>query len=78
MYLKSQRGYLGHYVSIINMMAPDNILKKGFAIIKANNKITSNPDDIKVGRDIDIILAQTQIKTTVKQKSKYNGTEFNL
>lgn len=78
LYLKNQRGYLGHYVSIINMMAPNNILKKGFAIVKANNKITSNPDEIKVGSDIDIILAETQIKSTVKQKSKYNGTEFNV
>lgn len=78
LYLKNQRGYLGHYVSIINMMAPNNILKKGFAIVKANNKITSNPDEIKVGNDIDIILAETQIKSTVKQKSKYNGTEFNV
>ena len=59
-------------------MAPDNILKKGFAIIKANNKITSNPEDIKVGNDIDIILADTYIQSTVKQKSKYNGAEFNI
>jgi exodeoxyribonuclease VII large subunit len=78
MYLKNQRGYLGHYISIIKMMAPDNILKKGFAIVKANNKITSNPDDILLGSDIEIILSNTQIKTTVKQKTKYNGTEFNL
>ena len=78
LYLKNQRGYLGHYVSIINMMAPNNILKKGFAIVKANNKITSNPDEIKVGNDIDSILAETQIKSIVKQKSKYNGTEFNI
>ena len=78
MYLKNQRGYLGHYVSIIKMMTPDNILKKGFAIVKLNNKITSNPDNILVGSDIEIILSNTQIKTTVKQKTKYNGTEFNL
>ncbi len=78
LYLKNQRGNLGHYASMIKAMAPDSILRKGFAIVKANNKITSNPEDIKVGNDIDIILADTQIKTTVKQKSKYNGTEFNL
>ncbi len=77
-FLKSQQGFLNHYVTVINMMAPDNILKKGFAIVKANNKITSNPDEIKVGSDIDIILAETQIKSTVRQKSKYNGTEFNV
>ena len=77
-YLKNQSGYLGHYRSIIKIMSPDNILKKGFAIIKHNNKITSNPDDIKVGNDIDIILSGIQINSTVKQKSKYNGTDFNL
>lgn len=77
-FLRRQQNFINHYVTIIKMMAPDNILKKGFAIVKANNKITSNPEDIKVGNDIDIILADTQIKTTVKQKSKYNGTEFNL
>lgn len=78
LYLKNQRGYLGHYVSIIKMMSPENILKKGFAIVKSNNKITSNPDTILVGEDIEIILANTQITTTVKKKTKYDGKEFNI
>lgn len=78
MYLKSQRGYLGHYISIIKMMSPNNILRKGFAIVKANNKITGNPDEIKIGYDIEVILADTRIKSTVKQKTKYDGTDFNL
>jgi len=77
-YLRSQKGYLGHYSSNIKMMAPENILKKGYAIIKINDKITSNPDDIKLNSDISIILADTLIKTTVKQKSKYNGNDFNI
>lgn len=77
-YLKNQRGYLQHYISIIKMMAPDNILKKGFAIVKVKNVITSNPENIKVGEDIDIILSDIQIKSTVRQKSKYNGADFNI
>lgn len=77
-YQKNKRGYLGHYISIIKMMAPENILKKGYAIIKVNNKITSNPEDIKIGNDIDIILSDNIIKTTVKQKSKYDGNDLNL
>jgi len=60
------------------MMSPDNILKKGFAVVKVNNKITSNPDKIGVGDEIEIILANTQIQSTVKNKTKYNGTEFNI
>ncbi len=78
MYWKNQRGYLGHYVSVINMMSPGNILKKGFAIIKANNKVTSDPDDIKIGSDIEVILADTSIQSTVKQKTSHDGSEFNL
>ncbi len=78
MYWKNKRGYLGHYISVINIMSPGNILKKGFAIVKANNKITSNPDDIKIGSDIEVILADTSITSTVNQKTSYDGTEFNL
>lgn len=75
LYQKNKRGYLGHYVSIIKMMSPENILKKGYAIIKVNNEITSNPDDLKVGKDIDILLSNTIIKSTVKQKTKYDGKD---
>lgn len=78
LYLKNQSGYLGHYTSMIKMMAPDNILKKGFAILKTNNKITSDPDDLKPGQDVEIILMDTQISATVKQKTKYNGKDFNI
>jgi exodeoxyribonuclease VII large subunit len=78
LYLKNQAGYLGHYASLIKMMAPDNILKKGFAILKTNNRITSNPDDLKVGEDVEIILMDTQIRSTVTQKTKYNGKDFNI
>ncbi len=77
-YLKNQKGYLQHYISVIKMMAPDNILKKGFAIVKVKNIITSNPENIKVGEDIDIILSDTQIRSKVLQKSKYNGSDFNI
>lgn len=59
-------------------MSPDNILNKGFAIVKVNDQITSNPDDIRIGNDIDIILSGSEIKSTVKQKKKYDGKDFNL
>lgn len=73
LYQKNKKGYLGHYISIIKMMSPENILKKGYAIIRINNEITSNPDDLKIGKDIDILLSNTIIKSTVKQKIKYDG-----
>lgn len=77
-YFRNHTGYVGHFVTLFKMMSPENILKKGFAIVKINNQISSNADNIQIGSDIDIILNETIIKTTVKNKNKYNGTDFNL
>jgi exodeoxyribonuclease VII large subunit len=77
-YFKNQESHLAHYRSLIRMMSPENILNKGFAIVKVNERVTSNPDDICVGNDIGIILSGTEIKSTVKEKNKYDGKDFNL
>lgn len=77
-YIRNQKGYIGHYSSSVKMMAPENILNKGYAIIKVEDKITSDPSEIKVGTDINIILADTLLKTTVKQKLRYDGNDTNI
>lgn len=77
-FFRNTQGYLNHHIKIFKLMSPENILKKGFAIVKVNNQITGDPENIKVGNDIDIILTDTQIKSTVKNKTKYDGTDFNL
>lgn len=77
-YLRNQKGYLGHYSSSIRMMAPENVLKKGYAIVKVNDKITSNADTIGVGDTIDVILADSIFKTIVKEKTKYNERDTDL
>ena len=56
-YFKNSRGYLGNYESIIKIMSPENILKKGYAVVKINNRITSNPKTISLGNSIEVILA---------------------
>lgn len=76
--LANQRGYLGHFISMIRLMAPDNILKKGFAIIKHKGKVTSSTDGIGIGADIEVILSGTNLLSTVKQKKKQDESEFNL
>jgi exodeoxyribonuclease VII large subunit len=76
--LKNQRGYLGHYVTLIKALSPESTLKRGFAIIKTDNRITSDPDELVKGRDVEIILRNQSITTTVKSKKEYHGNEFNL
>jgi len=77
-YIKNQTGQLAHFVSLIRLMAPDNILKKGFAIVKAGNRIISHADDIHPGAELNIILAETNITSIVTKKEKYDGKDFNL
>jgi exodeoxyribonuclease VII large subunit len=77
-YLRNQRGYLGHYVSVINLMSPKNILKKGFAIVKCKGEITSNSDVFSVGTEMEVILSEKSIKAMVTSKSQHNGNEFNV
>jgi len=77
-YCRNQKKYLDHFVSIIKIASPENTLRRGFAIIRSNNKITGNPDDLTVGKDIEIIFANKEITATVTAKKDYDGTDFNL
>lgn len=77
-YLKNQRGYIQHYASVIKLMSPDNILKKGFALVKVDGKIISNPSQLKTGSNFDVILAKQQIHSTVQSKTPYNENDINL
>ncbi|MBF4488049.1 exodeoxyribonuclease VII large subunit [Flavobacterium sp. CSZ] len=77
-YLRNQSKYLGHYRASMQMISPENILKKGYAIVRVNEKIISNADTIEVGDTIDVVLSDTILKTTVREKTKYNGRETHL
>jgi exodeoxyribonuclease VII large subunit len=77
-FLKNQRGYLNHLQTVIRLMHPSNILKKGFALVKVDGRITSKPGDLQIGTSMDVILSSTQISSTVTSKKTYDGNEFDL
>lgn len=78
MYFANKNGYIGHFLSVVKLMSPQNILNKGFAIVKLNDKIVNNADQIDTGTELTIRLAKSEIKTTVTAKNTYDGNEFNL
>ncbi len=77
-FLKSQRSYLNHYVSMIRLASPQQTLKRGFALVRKNDRIITNPDDIKKGDDITVVLHRTEILSTVKSKKESNGGDDNI
>lgn len=77
-YLTNKRAHIAHFESVMRIMSPQNILNKGFAILKIDGKIISNADEVKAGTELNIRLAESEIKTIVKSKTEYDGNEFNL
>lgn len=78
-YFANKSGYIGHFQSVVRLMSPQNILNKGFAILKVNGHIAGNADEITVGTELTVRLAAAEIKTTVISKSQINGNdEFNV
>jgi exodeoxyribonuclease VII large subunit len=77
-YCRNQKKYLDHFVSLIKIASPGNTLRRGFAIIRSNDKITSDPDDLIIGKEFGIIFASKEITATVTAKKDYDGTDFNL
>jgi exodeoxyribonuclease VII large subunit len=77
-YLKNQQGYLNHLKTVIKLMNPNNILRKGFAMVKVEGRITSDPEKLRVGQPVEIILSETQINATIRSKTAYHGNEFDL
>lgn len=72
------RASLKNTVAVLKIISPENILKKGFALVKKNNEITSDPGQFAPGTEIEIILRSHSIKATVTNNTEYYGNDFNL
>jgi exodeoxyribonuclease VII large subunit len=71
--LANQKQFLDHQLSIMAMMSPKNILRKGFAIISRGEQIITNPGDVSKGDPLTITLHDTDIHTTVTSKTESHG-----
>ena len=52
-FLAQEKIHLNHQESMIRVMSPQNILNKGFAILKLDGKIISKPESIDVGERVN-------------------------
>lgn len=57
--------------SIVRLSSPQTILDRGFAIITINDKIITDPDEIKADTEMQTILRNQTIYSTVKKKLKH-------
>jgi exodeoxyribonuclease VII large subunit len=71
--LLNQKSYLNHHASVVRIMSPENILKKGFAIISVKGKIVANANEIQAGDELSVMLEKQEIITQVKQIKNTDG-----
>lgn len=78
MYFINQARYIGHFESVVRLMSPQNILNKGFAIVKVDGRIINDASAIVPGIEMTVTLASAEINTKVLSKTPNNGKEFEL
>lgn len=68
--LENAKEELDHAKRIVKLSSPQAILNRGFAIIMSNNKIVVDPKTIKENSELQILLKDETIHTTVTKKTK--------
>lgn len=75
--LENAKERLEHARRIIRLSSPQDILNRGFAIITSNNKIVVDPATIREDMQLQTILKNETIHSTVTKKTK-NEKQFDL
>lgn len=78
LYLHHQQREIEHIRSLMRLMSPENILSKGFALLKVNGEIIKDVTRIETGTIIEVVLADTEIETKVLTKKYRHGKEYEL
>lgn len=76
--INNHKAVINHYVKVMKLMSPANILKKGFAIITLNDKVINNTDVIENGNQLTINMYKTEIDVEVKKKTQTDGKKYDI
>lgn len=77
-YLDHARSDLQGAEILLRVLHPDSILKRGFALISYQGRITTDAGLLPVGADINVLLGATNITTTIKAKQPIDEGKTDL
>ena len=77
-YLKGQGLALENFSTTVRLMSPSNILRKGYALVKAGGQIISNADSLEKGAAIEVHFSDAIVYSTVEEKTQHDGTDNNV
>ncbi|MXN91711.1 exodeoxyribonuclease VII large subunit [Flavobacterium sp. Sd200] len=76
--IKNRQAKLDAFKATVKLMSPENILKKGYAMVKVSGEVVSSAAGIEKGMPIEVIFAKATLHTTVHEKITHDGTGTNL
>ena len=71
--ITKQQFQLNSHAQLVKHLSPEAVLKRGYALVYQNGKIVIDPGMIETGSDITTLLANTEIISTVKNKTQSNA-----
>jgi exodeoxyribonuclease VII large subunit len=76
--ISSKAAEMNHYVKVMKLMSPVNIMKKGFAIISINDEVLINADKIKKGTTVKINMYQAELDAEIINKTNNDGKKYDI
>lgn len=76
--LQNQNAILNHYVKVMKLMSPANILKKGFAIISVNDKVINEQTELKKSDRISVNFYKKEIEADVAEIKISDGKKYDI
>jgi exodeoxyribonuclease VII large subunit len=77
-FIKNQEGNLDRFEMLARLTSPNNLLKKGFALIKQNGHIITNAEGLSSGIELSIILGASEISVITTEIKPHERREFNI
>jgi exodeoxyribonuclease VII large subunit len=71
-FLRKNNHDLAHYASLIKVMSPENILKKGFAYLQVKGKIVSDVNGLQAHDELTVVTAKHILNTKIESINETN------
>ena len=76
--LRERKSDLANLATVLRMASPEETLKRGFAILKSGGRILADASSLNPGDELQVVLKDTEIDTTVTSKKERHGKEFDV
>lgn len=77
-FLSHERDEVQGLEKLLQVLHPASILKRGFALVKYQGQIATNASLLPIGADIDVLLDNTTLTTTIKAKQPADERNTDL